>query len=192
MTLRLHISAHNDDLHITTAKKNLANGVAGLDSNSKLLNALIPGILNKYSISNDILHLHDAEINGLTYTSYTKVKTITINSLHKTPETLRISFDLKRDIYSGTYWAVNARIYKNGVEHGGYFTHNQLNYVTKTVDLNFADGDTIELWVKCNVSAYKMSVRNFRVLGVSIQKNLDESIEESDIGLSIPMTGTNS
>ena len=33
MTLRIHISEHNDDLHNTTAKKNIANGVAGLDEN---------------------------------------------------------------------------------------------------------------------------------------------------------------
>ena len=36
MTLRLHISDHNDDLHNTTAKKSIANGVASLDGSGEV------------------------------------------------------------------------------------------------------------------------------------------------------------
>lgn len=38
MTLKIHISDHNDDLHNTTAKRNLAGGVVGLNSISKIDN----------------------------------------------------------------------------------------------------------------------------------------------------------
>lgn len=34
--LRIHISAHNDDLHNTTAKRNLPGGVVGLQADSKI------------------------------------------------------------------------------------------------------------------------------------------------------------
>ena len=36
MTLRLHISDHNDDLHNTTAKRNAAGGLAGLDASGNV------------------------------------------------------------------------------------------------------------------------------------------------------------
>lgn len=36
MTLRLHISDHNDNLHNTTAKRNIAGGVAGLNGSGKI------------------------------------------------------------------------------------------------------------------------------------------------------------
>ena len=38
MTLRIHISSHNDDLHNTTAKRNSAGGVAGLDTSGNVEN----------------------------------------------------------------------------------------------------------------------------------------------------------
>ena len=39
MTLRIHMSAHNDDLHKGSAKRNLVNGVAGLDVLGKVPDA---------------------------------------------------------------------------------------------------------------------------------------------------------
>lgn len=36
MTLKIHMSDHNDDLHSTTAKRNFAGGVVGLQTDSKI------------------------------------------------------------------------------------------------------------------------------------------------------------
>ena len=43
--LRIHISSHNDDLHKGTAKRNLAGGVVGLKSDSKINSDYLPGHL---------------------------------------------------------------------------------------------------------------------------------------------------
>lgn len=40
MTLKIHISDHNDNLHNTTAKRNLAGGVAGLNASDQVTKRL--------------------------------------------------------------------------------------------------------------------------------------------------------
>ena len=42
MTLRIHMSIHNDDLHKTTAKRNTAGGVTGLESDNLVDNIYLP------------------------------------------------------------------------------------------------------------------------------------------------------
>lgn len=42
MTLRIHMSSHDDTLHNSTAKRNLAGGVAGIDVDNYLTNTHIP------------------------------------------------------------------------------------------------------------------------------------------------------
>ena len=49
MTLRLHISDHNDDLHNTTAKRNTAGGLAGLDGSTGLIEGTIQ--LNELTVT---------------------------------------------------------------------------------------------------------------------------------------------
>ena len=56
MTLKIHMSSHNDDLHNTTAKRNIAGGIVGLNINSKFPIKYIPLILNTYLLSNNVLH----------------------------------------------------------------------------------------------------------------------------------------
>jgi hypothetical protein len=191
MTLRIHMSIHNDDLHKTTAKRNLAGGVAGLDSSIKIENSLYKGLKKLYEISNNILHSHDVNA-GTQSSTYVKLKTITINTLYPSPITLRIYFGL----YSSCSIAASpakAKIYKNGNPVGIERTNAWPIYQTFTEDLSFSNGDTIELW---GLHSYGTpcwcTVSNFKVLGDENMQLLDSAINNSNVGLDDPFVGTNS
>lgn len=183
MTLKLHISDHNDDLHNTTAKRNLANGVAGLDASGNLFNSYYAGLLEYYTLSNNIIHSHDNLIQT-TSLSYVKLKTITINELHPTPSTIRISFRLY------TYWGpqIWGRIYKNGVGVGTERATTSSN--TFIEDISFDKNDTVEIWGKSSWGT-ECRLTNFRILG-NTELTLKEAINNHNTGITDAFIGTNS
>lgn len=144
----------------------------------------VHGLLNKYVISDDLLHSHDAEYHASNEGLNAK-KIITINTLNRTPSTTRIKFDYKCNNIAG--WG---KIYKNGGAVGTERNDNSNSYVTFSEDLSFADGDTIELWVYS--SFMNVYVKNFRVYGVSTPITLAQAITDSDVGKATPFAGTNS
>ena len=190
MTLKIHISSHNDDLHKGTSKRNLAGGVAGLDGSGNLSSGIIKGLLNRYVISDDLLHSNDSTQINSTQNTYKKVKTITLNALYRTPETIRIKFDLK------STWSIHdayGKIYKNGNPIGTERITNSTNYVTFEEDISFENGDTIELWTyNIGWNAAYSYTRNFRVYGIVTEITIAEGITDNRIGEITPFSGTNS
>ena len=96
-------------------------------------------------------------------TSYTKIKELSVTEAG----TYRISFDIK----NGATGVVYGRIYKNGVAFGTEQTTDSSTYTTKSEDLAFVEGDTIELWVYklADPPATSVVVRNFKVSIESIR-----------------------
>lgn len=140
----------------------------------------ISGLQNGYTISDNVLHSHDDVVSNNT-ASWVKAKTITINTLYFTPETLRISFDLRA---SSSNQPVYAQIYKNGSGFGPTHSRQSTVWQTFTDDLEFAQGDTIELWFRGNNlgGTYVAYVRNLRVLGDDGQISLAKAISKNNIG----------
>lgn len=88
-------------------------------------------------------------------TPYIKVKEMRVATGGK----YRVKFDISATSSSGY-----ARIYKNGVAYGTeQFTGGA--YVTKSEDLNFSAGDSIELWYHGSSGSITTSVKNFRIYG---------------------------
>lgn len=171
----------------TESMKNVANGIAGLDASVKLLDNEMPGILDRYTISDDILHSHDASV-FVNQAAYTKYKTITITALSPNPSTIRIKFDMKADLGVGTAYG---KIYKNGGAVGTERTTTSGSYVTFTEDISFAQGDTLELWSHIGPPNTGF-IANFRVCGVGGVVPLSVAIVSGDIGVVDGFSGVNS
>jgi len=156
------ISVANTEADMTKARYDPNDdGIIALENLEKIYD---------YEISNDVLHAHDGEKAMPTSSSWKKAKEITINSLVRSPLTLRIYFELRS--YSSSY-NVAGRIYRNGEAYGTQQTTDSTSYVSFVEDLEFSEGDTIELWVyNPNCYAY---VRNFRVLGKVILRGTRQS-----------------
>ena len=149
------------------------------------------GLLNKYELSDDVLHSHDAVVDTSNGT-YTILKSITINTLHNTPETIRISFSM----WSGSATAgkeAYGKIYKNGAPVGTERINGTTSLVTYTEDLSFANGDVIELYAY-NAEDFLMEtyVSNFRVKGVAHANTLQDALTDTHVGVTTPFEGTNS
>ncbi|MCK4518415.1 hypothetical protein KAT92_06565, partial [Candidatus Babeliales bacterium] len=147
-----------------------------LDGSGDLPQTLFPGLLQKYVISDDLLHSHDGESYSAS-DAYVKVKTITINTLSPTPVTLRIKFDIRTN---NSPLHAYGRIYKNGVAVGTERSRNSTGYVTFSEDISFAQGDTLELWVHRSGTCW-CYYRNFRVYG-NDEWTLADAIENSNMG----------
>lgn len=145
-----------------------------------------------YQLTNDVLHSHDAEVSTQSLT-YEKVKTITIDSLYKTPETLRIQFKLEGSTVGGNNQTAYARIYKNGVAYG--VEQSTIEILKFLEDLSFATGDTIEIWAHATENpagtlgyAY---VSYFDVLGKTEIPDFETAVNLKTLGVSIAFAGTN-
>ncbi|MCK5012766.1 MAG: hypothetical protein KAS66_03020 [Candidatus Omnitrophica bacterium] len=146
------------------------------------------GVLEKYHISNDVLHSHDGAI-GTQSTTYVKLRTITLNTLSPTPSTLRIAFCLRT---TGTSFTAYGRIYKNGSPVGTEQTEDSAEPCDWYYeDISFAQGDTIEIWCKTANASWYCYIDNFRVLG-RVDHTLAEAIVESDLGVADAFSATNS
>lgn len=173
--------------HEVLTSKNASNGYAGLSS-GKLADSQMPGIFNKYQIGDSIIQSNDAEAYTSSWNSV-KVREITINTLYKSPNTLRISFDLKRA--GPGVGNAHGSIYKNGVYQAGSYTGSS-SYVTFTHDISFSQGDTIELHIYNAIGGTEYAyIRNFRVKGASVGISLAEAIVDGNVGLATPFAFTN-
>ena len=88
-------------------------------------------------------------------TSYALKKSIQIAS----GGTIRIKFDIKT---SNSGYGAYGKIYKNGVALGTEQSNVTETYQTKSEDLQFSAGDTVELWVKVDTPEDSI-IRNFRI-----------------------------
>ena len=174
----------------TNAKTALAAVTSlGFTASAAKISGVCNELLNKYEISDDVLHSHDAE-DVSSDAAYTKKKTITLDTLHNTPSTIRISFDLKSETFMTN---VYGRIYKNGGAVGTERTFNGTTYQEYTEDLSLEDGDTLELWTKSsNPGTVDVSIQNFRVEGVVHANTLQDAITDTHVGLATPFEATNS
>ena len=104
----------------------------------------------------EVLLISHDEQKGLYLSDFVKVKTITINELVPSPNILRVRFA----IWSADGNTVYGQIYRNGSPYGTLRSTTSTSPVTYTEDLEFAKGDTIELWCKGPKGVY---FKNFRV-----------------------------
>lgn len=182
----LRLTETTGDIAASGGVIDAVNGIAGLDASGDLAESVIPGILNKYVIGDNLILSHDAEATNDTTASYLKVKTITLDTLYKTPITIRIKFDLKSDAVATSGYG---KIYKNGAPVGTAQTRGATTYETFSEDLSFASGDTLELWG--HTFAGTVYVQNFRVYGVVTQVPIAEAIVDGNVGVAAPLEGTN-
>ncbi|MBA7592452.1 hypothetical protein ES708_34635 [subsurface metagenome] len=147
------------------------------------------GINKKYVISDELLHSHDAEVSLLGSQEWTLKKTITLNTLFPSPVTLRIKFDLRTDT---ELKLVHARIYKNGETHGADEDAESVSYQTYSADLEFEQGDTLELWLRSFTADITAFARNLRIYGIATQITLLEALTENKLGLADVFGAVNS
>ena len=83
-------------------------------------------------------------------------------------DTIRVKFDIAGESGSNS----KGKIYKNGVALGIEQTNDGSGgaYYTKSEDLAFGNGDTLELWTKQNVNdaVNPARVKNLRVCGYGV------------------------
>ena len=140
-----------------------------------------------YKIGDATLHTHGVPGNS-TAGSYTKVKTITLDTLFKTPSTIRIHFEL----HSTSGGQVYGRLYKNGGAVGTQRNTVSSDWQLYNQDLSFADGDTIELWVyTVGGAGYEVHYQNLRVLGSVPVMTIDEALKAGVAGVDTAFVGSN-
>ena len=149
-----------------------------LDQIGQLPLSTILDLDESYSISDNLIHSHDAEASTGN-NSYTKLKTITISGLCPSPSTIRIKFDLRKTPGGG---GALGRIYKNGGVFGTERIDFTGTYQTFTEDLSFARGDTLELWAY-TTDPFAVYVRNFRVYGDANAMTLSYAINHACSGV---------
>ena len=113
-----------------------------------------------YIIDDTLYGISDDTEETAPTTAYTKIKEITLG-IPDGATTLRIKFDGKAASFNDGW----AAIYKNG---GLVGTPRQFtaSYATYSEDLEFTDGDTLELWAKKDTAT--TDVKNFRVYGYGV------------------------
>jgi len=165
-----------------------AMGKSVYDSDADgIIKGAVLDIKKIYKIGDATLHAHDAEVHSVA-TSYTKVKTITLDTLLKTPFTLRTHLEL----HSTSGGQVYAKIYKNGGAVGTERNTVDAAYQSYNEDLLFAEGDTLELWVRTVGGAgYDVYVQNFRVLGSAPVMTIDEALKAGIAGVDTALVATN-
>ena len=140
-----------------------------------------------YKIGDATLHTHGVPGNSAAG-SYTKVKTITLDTLFKTPSTIRIHFEL----HSTSGGQVYGRLYKNGGAVGTQRNTVSSDWQLYNQDLSFADGDTIELWVySVGGAGYEVHYQNLRVLGSVPVMTIDEALKAGVAGVDTAFVGSN-
>lgn len=172
----------------TEGMKDVADGIAGLDGNGRIGESRVGGLFLKYLIGDASLHTHTGHVSTDTG-SFVLMKTITINTLNRTPSTTRIKFDLYR---TGFFGEVKGRIYKNGAPFGTERATNSDSAITYSEDLSFEQGDTIELWLYGYGAGTPANNDEFYICGTTPQLTLQEAIDDSDVGNIDPFVATNS
>ena len=173
---------------LNSGDKDMANGIAGLDADAKIADAQMAGLNKKYIISDDVLHDNANVVSGTEYLVYTLRSAIEITSLHPTPSTLRISFKYK----SNGSAVIHARIYKNGAGFGTVRETGSASWQTFVEDLEFAEGDLIQIYSYTGVSGQAVTTGYLQVQGIASQLTLQDAIDDSNCGVDVPFAGTNS
>jgi hypothetical protein len=135
--------------------------------------------LNYYNLGDTILRRDDT-VSSTTSTTYVKVKEFYVPKLIPKTSKLRIYFELA-SYYEGFY--AYAKIYRNGSPYGTERLNDSTTYSSFTEDLEFSEGDYIQIYAKC-ASGGRALVGNFRIQGTlanqlfdafgRIQSRLDE------------------
>ena len=145
-------------------------------NNAKITDVSVTKVTSNYNIGDDILIADDDEEHSSS-TSWVKMKEFTISKLNPSPTPLRISFFCRREDNDA---AVNAQIYKNGEPVGTLRSSITISGVTFTEDLEFAEGDKVQLYARCTSTATDLWVKNFRIKGSS--EELNKGFEASETG----------
>jgi hypothetical protein len=134
---------------------------------------------NYYSLGSTILRRDDTELST-TSTTYVKLKEFYVPKLIPKTCKLRIYFELASGV-SGI--KAYAQIWRNGSPYGTERTRTLTTFYGYTEDLEFSEGDYIQLYAKCDTDGAAV-VRNFRIQGTlanqlfdafgRIQSRLDE------------------
>ena len=153
MTLRIHISSHNDDLHNTTAKRNLNGGVVGIDNNLMDIKYL-PIIFDKLTVAN-------FQVNPGTGTSHypqyiNDGNTASASWMDSVGEYAEITFTQQYEIKE-------FRIYGDGSMDGnGFFKiqhYTKYGWVDNTIDILTHDDWTWSSWTNLNSIVLTNKVR---------------------------------
>jgi hypothetical protein len=134
---------------------------------------------NYYSLGSTILRRDDTE-SSTTSTTYVKVKEFYVPKLIPKTCKLRIYFELASGV---TGINAYAQIWRNGSPYGTGRQRSFTTFVSYTEDLEFSEGDYIQIYAKCDTDG-SARVRNFRIQGTlanqlfdafgRIQSRLDE------------------
>jgi len=180
--------SHDDSSHQGSARRNAVNGLAGLDAAGQVPFTAVPTLLSKYGLSDDILHTNGGTVEVYSSTM-TLMKTITIDTLLLSPETIRVYFSC----YATSGSNGDGRIYKNGAPFGTLRTPITGGGQSWSEDLEFAEGDTIEVWANNeNNPAYKTYITSLQVRGLGADISLHEAQDFGGVGLAVPFVGTDS
>lgn len=137
----------------------------------------MPSPNKQYVISDDSLHTHNVTRSISGQGTMTKKGSITLDTFIPGGN-IRISFNLRS---SFTGYTVHGRIYKNGVAFGTSRSTSSTSYQVYTEDLNYKEGDIIQLYMACADPGRTAYSTVFEVLGV---ENVSVSYN--------PFTGSNS
>jgi hypothetical protein len=123
---------------------------------------------NYYTLGTTILRRDDTAAQT-TSTTYVKLKEFYVPKLIPKTCKLRIYFELASGV-SGTY--AYARIYRNGSPYGTERRNNTTDFFAYTEDLEFSEGDYIQLYAKCDINGIAI-VQNFRIQGSLVNQLFD-------------------
>lgn len=117
-----------------------------------------------YVLSDSILHRHDDVVHSACGETYIKRKAITLNHLKPTPCTIRITHTSTGS--GDPQYAALTIIYKNGAPFGPLHINDTSSPMTFVDNLEFANGDHVELWHRSGVAiATTHPLKWFRLLG---------------------------
>jgi len=166
------VNALKSGLSISEAEK-IINSFGKLWQNAS-------GLVQKYiKESDNILHRHDDETSRQVGETWVKVKEITLNTLIPSPLTLRIQYKCKRAPNPNN----SSKIYKNGEPYGqAHSPSASYSWETFTEDLEFAQGDKIQVYVYCDSGTQRVYIKDLRILGEITQQTLARAISENSLG----------
>jgi len=105
--------------------------------------------------------------NALKYTystTYVKLKEIRIDLLRVSPATLKIYYEF----YSTGGNTVYAQIYRNGSAYGTERSTTSTSPIAVTENLQFSQGDYVQIYGKSSTTNDYVNVQNFRIYGSAI------------------------
>jgi hypothetical protein len=124
--------------------------------------------INYYTLGTTILRRDDATA-GTTSPTYVKLKEFYVAKLIPKTSKLKIYFELASGVSGVNAYA---RIYRNGSPYGTERVNNSTTYASYTEDLEFSEGDYIQLYAKCDYEGYAL-VQNFRIQGSPVNQLFD-------------------